>query len=229
LLAAFVATLCSVSPAGVQNPPRTIEEPKSEVEFPIEKQALGSERVEVVTGTGLRTKTIFRVKVYAFALYVDADGARKHLAKWKGRSANQLADDKTFYEALLKDDFGKSLRLVMTRNVDGDDMAEAFDDVLAPRLKKAEKKLEMPGGMEAMKVFRAYFDVDEVEEDTVLDFSWHPGGKLVTAIGGKVMGTIENKALCWALFDVYLGKDPIEEKGKASVIARFPNLLAAGD
>ncbi len=46
-------------------------------------------------------------------------------------------------------------------------------------------------------------------------------------VGARVMGEIRSPALCWALFDVYLGSDPISEAGKATLIERFPKVLAA--
>lgn len=33
---------------------------------------------------------------------------------------------------------------------------------------------------------------------------------------------------CWALFDVYLGRDPVSKGGKKPIIAWFPMLLGAG-
>lgn len=225
-----LAALGAVTPlatAVYQGAEEWVEEPKSEVRFPLRIPALGTKDAKhLVTGTGLRTKTIFKVKVYAYALYVDEAGAREHLASWKGKTHDQLAADGKFYSKLLHDDFGKSLRLVMTRDVDGEDMAEAFEDALEPRVELAATEYEMPGGAEALAKFRAFFDVDEIVEDTVLDFTWHKGGKLVAAVSGRVVGTVQNKALCWALFDVYLGSDPIEEKGKRTVIGRFPGILA---
>jgi hypothetical protein len=47
---------------------------------------------------------------------------------------------------------------------------------------------------------------------------------LSVSIGGKPAGGIENAALCWALFDVYLGEKPITSDGKKTVIARLPEI-----
>ncbi|MGH9782550.1 MAG: chalcone isomerase family protein, partial [Terriglobia bacterium] len=60
---------------------------------------------------------------------------------------------------------------------------------------------------------------------TELLFTWAPGDKLVASIGGRQVGEIENAALCWALFDVYLGDKPISSDGKRTVIARLPEIL----
>ena len=52
-----------------------VAEPNSHVKIPIELQA------QVLTGTGIRTRTIAKVKVYAFGLYVDQAGARSALGR----------------------------------------------------------------------------------------------------------------------------------------------------
>ena len=46
----------------------------------------------------------------------------------------------------------------MTRNVNGKDMAEAFEDALGPRVTRAAEELAMTGGEEALQEFRN-FDV----------------------------------------------------------------------
>jgi hypothetical protein len=167
-----------------------------------------------------------KVQVYAFGLYVDAPRATSALHAWAGRSARDLELDPSFYRELLEGRFGMTLRLVMTRDVNGDDMAEAFDDALRPRVRRAATELSMPGGEAALTRFRGYFDVKELTRETELLFSWLPGGTLVTSVQGEVKGEIHSVALSWALFDVYLGADPISKDGKKSLVSRFPELLA---
>ena len=82
-------------------------------------------------GTAIRQRTLFRVQIYAFGLYVDPEGARASLSRFPGVSAPTLEDDESYYRHLLDLDFDMTLRLVMTRTVDGDDVAEAFDEAAA--------------------------------------------------------------------------------------------------
>lgn len=200
-------------------------DPETGVVFPVRLQVPGGDAMHTLVGTGVRTKTFLRVKVYAFGLYVDAPAAQSALAAWAGRSAADLERDASFYGELLKDNFAKTLRLVMTRNVDGATMAEAFENALGPRVRRAGQEMGMPGGEEALATFRGYFSLSKLTKGSELVFSWVPGGKLVTTIQGKTEGEIASPALCWALFDVYLGADPISPGGKKTVIARFPQLL----
>ena len=112
--------------------------------------------IQLLTGTGVRTRTVFKVKVYTFGLYVDADGARNALAQWRGKSAAELSADPSVYDELLKGAFPMTVRLVMSRDVSAAQMAEAFDDALGPRVKQAAQR-DLPGGAEALAQFRALF------------------------------------------------------------------------
>ena len=42
---------------------------------------------------------------------------------------------------------------------------------------------------------------------------------------GETSAPIDSRVLCRALFDVYLGENPISEDGKRSIIAGFPGLI----
>ena len=168
------------------------------------------------------------MKIYAFGLYVDPEGARASLSRFAGVSASTLERDERFYRRLLDLDVAMTLRLVMTRAVDGDDVAETFDDALRPRIAREVTDTNGSGELAALERFREYFDVDEVTTGTEIVFSCGPAGRLATSVGGDERPPIDSRALCRALFDVYLGEDPISDDGKRSVIAGFPGLLAAG-
>lgn len=202
-------------------------EPETGVVFPLRFQVPGDEGVQDFVGAGVRTRTMLKVKVYAFGLYVDQPAAASALAAWAGRSAGELQQDAAFYGELVKDNFSKTLRLVMTRDVDGATMAEAFDNALGPRVRRAAQELGMPGGEAALATFRGFFSASKLTSGSELVFRWVPGGKLVTTIQGKAQAEIASPALVWALFDVYLGANPISPGGKKTVIARFPQVLAA--
>jgi hypothetical protein len=225
-VAAFWASTLLVGLGSSLPQPAQVLEPKSGRAFPITLRVPGGNDLHTLVGTGIRTKTFLKVQVYAFGLYVDAPTATSALQAWAGRSARDLEQDQSFYRALLQGRFGMTLRLVMTRDVSGDDMAGAFDDALRPRVVRAARELNMPGGEAALTRFRSYFDVEELTEGSELLFSWLPDGTLVSSVNGEVKGEIPSAALGWALFDVYLGAEPISEDGKKSLVSRFPELLA---
>jgi hypothetical protein len=204
---------------------QTVTEPSSGVEFPVTlTTATGADHV--LTGTGIRTKTFLKVKVYAFGLYVDEPAATAALAGFAGKDAKTLEKDNTFYDALLQMQFPMTLRLVMTRDVGGDDMADAFDGALRPRVIQAAAEKGMPGGEEALETFRGYFSVGEMTKTSELLFTCTPDGTLSSSVKGTPNPPLTSAALCWALFDVYLGEKPISGDGKKGVTAGFPQLLA---
>ena len=131
-----------------------VTEPNTKVTFPTELETPAGP--QVLTGAGVRTRTVLKVKVYAFGLYVDAAGARSALAPWRGKGAADLAKDQAFYQALLKGQFTMTLRLVMTRDVGGEQMASAFNEALGPRVAAAAQN-GMPGGADALATFRGFF------------------------------------------------------------------------
>lgn len=198
-----------------------IRAPNVSADFPTELQTPVG--VHLLTGTGVRTRTILKVKVYTFGLYVDGEGARKGLASWRGKDAAALSADASLYDELLKGSFPMTLRLEMSRSVTAGQMTEAFDEALTPRVAQAAQR-GMPGGAEAVGQFRALFTTP-LTRGTELLFTWS-GDRLLVSIGGRQVGTIDNRALAWALFDVYLGAKPISAEGKRSVIARLPTVLA---
>jgi len=199
-----------------------VTEPNTQVKFPVELSAPSGS--QVITGTGVRTRTLLKVKVYAFGLYIDGAAARGALSAWRGKNATQLAGDQSLYNELAKGSFPTTLRLVMTRDVGADQMSEAFNEALGPRVAEAAQR-GMTGGTEALTTFRSFFS-NELTKGTELVFA-RSGDTLKVSIGGASKGEIVNAVLGWALFDVYLGAKPISPDGKKTVIARLPDILGS--
>ena len=216
----MLATLILIAATALQT--AEVTEPATQVKFPTVLQAAAGP--QALTGTGVRTRTMMKVKVYAFGLYVDEAGARTTLAAWRGKSAADLARDPALYTEILKGGFPATLRLVMTREVAADQMSDAFNEALAGRVAQAETR-GMTGGAAALAQFRAFFTAP-LTEGTELLFA-RSGSKLTVSIGGKQSGEIDNAALVWALFDIYMGEKPISSDGKKTLVARLPEVLGA--
>lgn len=203
--------------AAAQEKPALVKEPETGSLFPSFLQAPRGEKTarEDLLGVGVREKTIFRVNVYAMGLYVDWTAAQPVLKRVVGeRTLKQAKKDKAFHEAFLDDSFGKSLRWVMARDVGGEDIAEAFRDSLEPRIKAAKlDEAQRAAAEQSVRTLRGYFSA-ELTEGTELFFHWEPGGRLHVVVGGVAKGVIADLALCRALFDVYLGADPISSSAK---------------
>ena len=211
-------TLTAASLLALPAVAQTVAEPSSNVQFPVmlNQQALA--------GTGLRTRTVLSVKVYAVGLYVEPAAARSTLASFAGKDAAALAADNGVYDALLRMSFPMTLRLVMTRNVSGDQMKNAFDEVLAERVAAAAQR-GMQGGDAALQTFKTYFSLDRLTSGTELVFTCE-GGNLHSTVGGETKAVINSPALCWSLFDVYLGHTPIQTNIRRGLVGRLPEVLA---
>jgi len=224
----LVLLMVAAGPAAAQEDgDSVVRERNSGVSFPVELIVPGTETVHMITGTGIRTKTFLKVKVYAFGLYVDPAGARTALADYTGMEGKELEKNDAFFDTVLEQDFGMTLRLVMTRDVGGEDMAEAFDGALRPRVQRAAAEMDMPGGEAALDEFRGFFSVDEMTKESEIVFSCASDGTLRTSVKGEVQAEITSGALCWALFDVYLGEDPISGGGKKNIGKAFADVLSA--
>ena len=213
--------------AASQSPASAIAyEPRSRTPFPVLLTPPGGTMPHRLMGTAVRQRTIFRVKIYAFGLYVDPEGARASLTRFAGASASALGGDESFYRQLLDLEFAMTLRLVMTRTVDGVDVAETFDDAIRPRIARAVTDTTDAAEFAALQTFRSYFDGGEIEASTEIVFSCGPAGRLKASLGGDERPPIDSPALCRALFDLYLGEDSISDDGKKRVIVGFPDLIA---
>lgn len=201
-------------------------EPHSGISFPASLTPAGSRRAHWITGTGIQKYSIFRIKIYAFGLYVDRVGARAALATYAGRLAASLAADADFCRRLLELEFAMSLRLVLIREVAGTDVGRAFDEALQPRMERQHGGADAAANRRALLRFRNYFPSDRLRQGTEMMFSCNPAGRLVTVVAANEPRSIDSLALCRVLFDLYLGMKPISKQGKRSAIEGFPALLA---
>ena len=225
-LVVILGLFASRPAAGQATESGMIREPESGTPFPVVLTPPGGTTPHRLVGTGIRQRTIFRVKVYAFGLYVDPAGATTALAEFAGTPAAVLQRDAGFHRRLLDLDFGMTLRLVMTRTVEGGDVADAFDDALRQRMARPTREGHAPGGTAALARLRSYLDVDEVRRGTEIIFSCEPAGRLTTSVGDVRQPPIASRDLCRALFDIYLGEDPIARDGKRNLVTGFVELLA---
>jgi hypothetical protein len=76
-------------------------------------------------GTGVRTKMMGKVKVYAAGLYVADSALAGPLAPHKGQTSTPA-----FYQALVSGDFEKAMVLKFVRDVSTDQVRDAFRDSL---------------------------------------------------------------------------------------------------
>jgi len=76
----------SVSVVAQAPMPETISEPRSGTPFPVSLTPPGGTTPHWIMGTAIRQRTIFRVKIYAFGLYIDPKSARASFSRFAGIS-----------------------------------------------------------------------------------------------------------------------------------------------
>ncbi len=199
-------------------------EPRSGISFPTSLTPPGSTAALRFVGAAVRARTIFHVQIYAYGLYVDAPRARDAFASFAGVPAPRLARDERFFQRLLDLDVAMALRIVMARDVSGSAIADAFDSALRPRVADASGG-NAAEGARALAQFRGYFDLRQVAKGAEIVLSCDPAGRLETRVNGAVRPPIESRALCRALFDIYLGPKPISADGKSRLVVGFADLL----
>ncbi|HUI51781.1 MAG TPA: chalcone isomerase family protein [Terriglobales bacterium] len=153
-------------------------------------------------GTGLRTKTMLKVKVYAAGFYVADSAAAGPL---KGKAA---APD--LYQQLVNGDFHKTIVMKFLRDVSTSQIRDAFRESLGNAGPTTETWL-------------AYFNDIKNGQEIVL--SWIPGTGLTTQVAGADKAPINDKAFASAVFSIWFGAKPVQEDLKKDLVARGPEVL----
>ncbi|CAI0448309.1 unnamed protein product [Linum tenue] len=191
---------CSICSCPDLNWKKHAVEPITGIEFPIvldsssTQEKKSSLAPEILVGTGSRTMKIIKIKslkVYAFGFYVHPNSLCEKLG-WKYASNQVYELDKRhdFYQDLLREDIGMTVRLVINCNgMKINTVRDAFEKSLRARLLKG----------------------------TTVDFRRTADGHLITEIEGNHIGAIQSKELCRAFFDMYIGDVPVSEQAKEDI------------
>lgn len=146
----------------------------------------------VLNGMGIREATVFNVKVYVAGLYVE--------------KKSQAADE------LIRSEQVKRLDLVFVRDVDHDDVVEAwhkgFKNNGADMAKLKPRIDQLSGWMPDMK-----------KKDT-LTFVYVPDTGVTVLLRGQPKGTIAGADFASALFSIWLGKDPADNGLKKGLLGK---------
>ncbi|MBI2468875.1 MAG: chalcone isomerase family protein [Candidatus Rokubacteria bacterium] len=196
IAAALIALSLAVPPAAAQE----VTEPGSGVRFAVKRADLS------LLGVGLRTRTWFKVKVYAIALYVADSALSGPLAVHKGALGSPA-----FYKDLIWGDFAKEVHLKFTRDVDQGTIQDAMREALAG----ADKA--------RIDTFVGYFPEIKAGQECVI--RWVPGGTLETVMAGKTKPPIADRDFVAAVFAVWLGEKAIQEDIKKGLVSRAPALI----
>jgi len=197
--------ICPESVAGM----RLREEPRTQAAYPVEWCTRAQDTCEKLAGVGVRSKRLFGlkdIKVYAVGLYVDPRDVQAKVRPAYGGSEEGQLEQKVF-EDVMDRDVKKTVRLVVHY---GKLTSKKLIHALRER---CEKPLAASGKLGDLEVFETWFENLHLKKGLAVAFS-ADRGMLVTRVEGRVIGQIDSPELCRALFDIYLGKDPVSPDAK---------------
>lgn len=197
LSAVLAAALALQQPPAIEE---EVVEPRTGVRFTTRQADLS------LLGIGVRTQSIFKVKVYAIALYVADAALAGPLAAHKGK-----LDGPEFYRDVVWGDFEKQINMRFVRDVTREEVQEAFREAL-PQVNPAR-----------LDVLASYFVDTKQGQEYVL--RWAPGGVLETSFAGVAHTPIADKDFAAAVFGIWLGPQPIQADVKRDLVARAPLLI----
>jgi len=171
----------------------------TQFETDIETRVGGQPVKMVLTGAGLRIRglpPLVSVKVYALGSYVEA-----------GKGIRTLED-------LLSVQAAKQLHLVMERNVEGHEMADSFRNALRVNHPSPRFDRQLDHLCAIMRTLR-------IQKGDHVMMTHVPGKGLVVDLVGKREFLVEDVQFSRAIWEMFLGRNPLDETLKKNLVARL--------
>ncbi|PRW61098.1 chalcone isomerase [Chlorella sorokiniana] len=207
----------------------TYREAASGIEFPLVQRLWLGEEMRCV-GAGCRSKKIafIGVKVYAVALYVEAEKMARELGV-RNRGGFFEGDD-DFCQALVDGGCVKALQLQLCRDVEGAQFVEALEEALAPRMR-------LMGDTKSLDAFKSFFLDKKLAKDTNVILMYRTDGALDVALRpGRVDWStivadlsVPSPGLCRGLFEIYMGSESVVPDARKEWAAGARKLLESDD
>lgn len=197
---------------------QTIKEKATGVTFPQVTKFWQGEAYRCM-GAGVRTKKVafVNVKVYAVALFVEAEPAAHELGiRHRGGFFQDNSDD-DYNLALTDGAFNKLIQVQLVRKIEGEQFFGAIEEALTPRL-------SVTGEIGTLNKFKQFFEGKSLEKGSDILLLWKKEGVLeVVAKPHPSSGDysqvqadlkIDSPGLCRALFEVYTGSNTVVPEAK---------------
>jgi len=164
-------------------------------------------------GAGVRVKNlgIANVNVYAVAMYVDKAKAAKALSAYKSQDVDQGV-----FDTLMKpNNFAKAMYLKFARGVNSQKVVDALTAIQG--VDDSIVQLFSSTLLTAMGT--------NISKGESIALIWLPKDTLTILVREVVVGSIQDSALPAAIFDLYLGNDPVSPPAKAAFGVGVQNLF----
>lgn len=195
----------------------SVTEPQTSVEFPLVERLWTGGDLRCMGAAARKKKiAIIGVKVYAVALYVEAQLAAKELGVRDRGGFFETDDD--YCSALTDGAFVKALEIELVRNVDGQQLVEALEESLRPRM-------ALSGDMGSLQKLQEFFMAKKLTKGSVVVMVYRVDGSLDVVVQDKRGAGFETKVpdmcidsagLSRALFEAYLGSQSIVPDGRVA-------------
>ncbi|KAK7272625.1 hypothetical protein RJT34_29344 [Clitoria ternatea] len=203
-----------------------VEEPATNVKFQSSSSFPGCSDSLILFGTGYREKVfaIIGVKVYAAGLYLN-QSITSELNAWKGQSKDAIQGNPSLFKTIFQSSLEKSLQIILVRDVDGKTFWDALSDAISPRITESTTADET-----ALTTFRNIFLDRPLKKGTFIILTWLSPSRLLVSVSSQGLpshldATIESANVISALFDVFLGDNPVSPSLKASVAEGLSKVL----
>ncbi len=148
----------------------------------------------VLNGLGVREATVLHVKVYVAGLYLEE------------RSGDA--------GAILASDQVKQLVMTFKREVEKDDLVEAYDEGFEKVLGEVGAKAMGP------RIAQLDAALRDVKEGQKIVISYVPGTGTTVEVAGKASAPIAGADFAKALFGIYIGKEPPNQSLKDGLLGK---------
>jgi hypothetical protein len=168
------------------------------------------------TGVACRKKTIFAVKLYAIAHWMDPQGARQGLSEWQGKTGKDLATDQRFYDALSSADIEKRLVMVVVRALSAGKLRDSFRESL---------QLSYPKGFSAAAEQFLALPLADLKKGQMIEIRSLPGGVIEVQQNGATVGRLppdpELSTAVWRIYFHEVLADDYLETVKRELVSRI--------
>ena len=182
-----------------------------------------------LAATGTRTwgswwdgRGLLNLRIYDFAIYVDSDKLKRSRMsrKFRHKSPSQLRDD--YYQSLRSStDFGMSLLVRTNHALPIGMMSREYERILRKRISMVGGDSQDPHLNAMLEYFKepnlpdhVKWGRNTVRKGTVLAFHRMDCGGLEAKANHEVLGAVPSHHVSAALFDLYLGSNPVHPKAK---------------
>lgn len=162
-----------------------------------------------------------KVRIYDFAVYVHPEQAKlSSLARTSPRATMPLQQAQFCKSLRSSDDIDMSLMVRAARNLPIKLLAKEYERILRRRIQRvggsqADKALaEMIRSFDETSLPESIKQGGSVKKGTLLTFTKQGSGKMTARANGVQLMTVESPKLCQAVFDLYLGDQPVSKESR---------------